>query len=120
MLYDLKQATARSSIERFLQGFPLRVRVILTDRCNHRVKKKPTGRHPVDRLCQTRPRSPQINGRVERFHRRLNKAIARKTKIQNNNGKNSFRSHSGRNRFISPFIHNSNHTRWQSQYPAGA
>ena len=128
VLHDLKQATARGFIERFLQDFPLRVRVILTDcgmawtdRCNHRVKKKPTGRYPVDRLCQTRqsqhrltrPRSPQTNGRVERFHRRLNEVIARKTKIQDNNGKNSFRSHSDRNRFISPFIHNSNHTRWQ-------
>ena len=126
--YDLKQDTARGFIERRLKDCPLRVRVILTnrgmawtDRCNHRVKHKPTDRHPVDQLRHTRqsqhrltrPRSPQTHGRVERFHRRLNAAIARKTKIQDHHGKNNCRSHADRNRFISPFVHNDHHTRWQ-------
>ena len=124
--YDLKQATARGFIKRFLKDCPLRVRVILTDngmawtdRCNHRGKHKPTGRHPVNRLCHTRqsqhrltrPRSPQTHGRVERFHRRLNAASARKTKIQGKHGKNSCRSHADRNRFISLFVQNYHHTR---------
>ena len=84
--YDLKQDTARGFIERRLKDCPLRVRVILTnrgmawtDRCNHRVKHKPTDRHPGDQLCHTRqsqhrltrPRSAQTHGRVERFHRGL-------------------------------------------------
>ena len=124
--YDLKQATARGFIKQRLKDCPLRVRVTLadcgmawTDRYNHRVKHKPTGHHPIDRLCHTRQsqhrltrkRSPQTHGRVERFNRRLNAAIARKTKIQDNHGKNSFPYHADKNRFISLFVHNYHHTR---------
>ena len=120
--------TALPAAGRHLKDCPLRARVILsdcgmawTDRCNHRVKHKPTGHHPVDRLCHTRQsqhpltrsRSPQTHDRVERFHRRINAAIARKTKIQDHHGKNSCRSHADSNRFISLFVHNYIHTRWQ-------
>lgn len=128
ILYDLKQQTAASFVARFLRAFPAKVTVILTDngmewtdRCNHTVKDNATGNHPVDLVCKahgiehrlTKPRRPQTNGMAERFNRRLNEAIAQKSKLQENNGKNSFSSHHERNQFILQFVWNYNHTRLQ-------
>ena len=48
---------------------------------------------------------------VERFNRRVNEAIMRKTKINANSGKNSFSSHDERNLFVKNFIDAYNRTR---------
>ena len=50
---------------------------------------------------------------MEPFNRRLNEAIARKTRRQDNLGKNRCHVHQDRNRFITGFAHNSNCARWQ-------
>ena len=90
-----------------------------TDRCTGFIKKKATGKHPVDLVCKeykikhslTRIRRPQTNGMVERFNRRVNEAISRKEKICTNSGRNSFYSHEERNEFIKNFIDGYNRTR---------
>ncbi len=75
--------------------------------------------HPVDIFYKekkiehrlTRPFSPQTNGMVERFNRRINEVIGKKAKIKNNNYKNSFHSHEERNCFLEKFVYNYNRTR---------
>ena len=68
-------------------------------------------RHIEHRL--TRPRTPRTDGLVEPFNRRLNEAIARKTRRQDNHGKRRFHAHQDRNRFITRFARNSNRARLQ-------
>ncbi|MGL5784558.1 MAG: integrase core domain-containing protein [Alphaproteobacteria bacterium] len=91
------------------------------------VKEKATGNHAVDIVCKafavkhnlTKIRRPQTNGTVERFNRRINEAISKKSKISTNSGKNSFDSHEERNEFIMQFIDSYNRTRLRClQYSA--
>src|SRR3546814_4403312 len=80
---------------------------------------KPSGRQPFDRLCAgsgsqhrlTRPFSPQTNGMVERFNRRIADALRNAPPAARNGGKNRFASHAERNRFIHDFVHAYNRTR---------
>ena len=126
VLYNREPSTAAAFVERFIKHFPHKVIKIVTDngfewtdRCTGFVKQKASGSHPVDLICSkhniihrlTRIRRPQTNGMVERFNRRINEAIARKEKISNNSGRNSFHSHEERNDFIKKFIDGYNKTR---------
>lgn len=126
--YALKRLAARGFIERFLARFPLKARGRLTDngmartdRCHHTVKAQPAGRHPAGRLCKarhiahrlTRPRTPRPHGLAEPFNRRLNEAIARKTRPQDNHGKHRLHAHQARNRLITRFVRHSNRNRLQ-------
>lgn len=122
--------TIAACLERFLESFPHKVHTILTDNGSeftdrfavHKIDKpanKPSGTHPFDKICRqfsihhklTRPFTPQTNGMVERFNRRLSEVIAAKTYINKNQRKNKFHSHEERNQFITNFVENYNKTR---------
>jgi transposase InsO family protein len=121
--------TIAGCLERFIAVFPHRVEVILTDNGSEftdrfggaRWKKdpKPSGRHAFDQVCATheiehrltKPFSPQTNGMVERFNRRLAEAIALKAAIAKNEGKNKFASHAERNDYLEQIVFNYNRTR---------
>ena len=124
--YDRKPATAAAFLEEALADFRFPVRVVLTDngfeftdRCAGKRKRKATGKHLFDVLCAargiqhrlTKPWHPWTNGLVERFNRRLAEALALKTKIAANSGRNCFACHAERNAFITNFAYNYNHTR---------
>ncbi len=129
VLYDLKPATVAAFVERMHADYALaenKIRVILTDngfewsdRASGKVKPKASGRHAVDVVCRrlgvehrlTRIRSPQTNGMVERFNRRISEAFAGKEKIGENSGKNCFRTHAERNAFVARVVFNYNRTR---------
>jgi transposase InsO family protein len=122
--------TIAACLERFLESFGHPVHTILTDngaeftdrfrdaRWN-KTARKPSGRHPFDRLCArhgiahklTRPLRPQTNGMAERFNRRLAQALRQAPPTQTNQGKNRFLTHAQRNRFIERFANAYNHTR---------
>ena len=123
-------ATIAGCLTRFLDAFPQRVHTILTDNGSEFTDRfavdmkdkpdgKPSGRHPFDRLCAehaiehrlTKPFTPQTNGMVERFNRRLAKALRNAPADTRNAGKNRFRTHHERNRFILDFVHAYNRTR---------
>ena len=78
-----------------------------------------TGNHPFDRVRAahgiehrlTRPFSPQTNGMVERFNRRLAEAIRQQPNAATNAGKNKFETHAERDRFIAAFVAACNRTR---------
>ncbi|NJM34720.1 MAG: transposase family protein [Rhodomicrobium sp.] len=78
---------------------------------------KPSGNHPFDRACAsagikhrlTKPFTPQTNGMVERFNRRINEAIGRETK--RGTAKRLFANHADRDAFLKQFALDYNHTR---------
>ena len=121
-------ATAAAFLDRFLAHFPAQVHTILTDNGSEftdryavdmtdKPKDKPSGKHPFDRVCAkagikhrlTRPFTPQTNGMVERFNRRIAEAIGRQTK--RGAGHRLFTDHADRDAFLAKFVHDYNHTR---------
>lgn len=122
--------TSAACLERFLRAFPYRVHTILTDNGSEftdrfavdkkgKPKGKPSGFHPFDGVCKrndiehrlTKPFHPQTNGMVERFNRRITKAIADHPKAGTNRGKNTFATKTERKTYIENFVAAYNRTR---------
>jgi len=123
-------ATAAAFLDRFLVHFPYPVHTLLTDNGSEFTDRfavdmkgkpadKPSGRHPVDRLCLrhgishrlTRPFRPQTNGMVERFNRRIADALRSAAPATRNAGKNRFDTHAERDAFLITFVATYNRTR---------
>jgi transposase len=123
--------TIAACLERLIAAFPFKIATILTDngaeftdrfgsaRWRSAEHCKPSGRHAFDKICArhgikhrlTKVFSPQTNGLVERFNRRLGEAIASRAAVTKNEGKNKFLSHDDRNAFLLAFVDAYNHTR---------
>ena len=123
-------ATIAACLERFLASFGYPVHTILTDNGSeftdryrgahwYEGGRGVSGLHAFDCICKahgithklTRPFTPQTNGMVERFNRRLAKAIADHPKSAANGGKNTFTSRQQRNQYLTDFVHAYNRTR---------
>lgn len=129
ILYDRRGETAAAFLRRFLESFSIEVHTVLSDNGSewtdrfavdkkNKPKDRPSGDHPVDRLCAgrgithklTRPFRPQTNGMVERFNRRLGEHLEQLPR----NGAGHHRrfvSHVERNAYLMQFVHNYNRTR---------
>lgn len=122
--------TIAACLERFLAAFAYPVHTILTDNGSeftdrfggaywHKGGRGVSGHHAFDRVCAahgithklTRPFTPKTNGMVERFNRRIAKAIADHPKAQTNAGKNTFVSRQQRDRYLIDFVNAYNRTR---------
>lgn len=120
--------TSAAFLQRFLAHFPAKVHTILTDNGSEftdrfavdmkgKPEGKPSGSHPFDGICTnagikhklTRPFTPQTNGMVERFNRRIAEAIGRQHK--RGIGHRLFADHADRNAFLIQFAQDYNHTR---------
>jgi transposase InsO family protein len=79
-------ASARAFLKALAKACPIKITKLLTDRAKEFTDRlfgakgrQPTGEHEFDQLCQalgiehrlTQPRTPQTNGRVERFNGRI-------------------------------------------------
>jgi len=123
------QQVVAAAFERFLDAFALPVHTVLTDNgseftdrfgaARYYKRKTGTGRHAFDQVCTahgvthklTRPYTPQTNGMVERFNRRLSDALRAAPRNGENCNKNRFDTHEDRNRFIRQTVTAYNHTR---------
>ena len=82
-------------------------------------RERGTGHHAFDRVCAahrivhklTRPYRPQTNGMVERFNRRISEALAKKSAVATNAGRNRFDTPEQRNDFIKRFVDDYDRTR---------
>jgi transposase InsO family protein len=129
ILYDRKAETAAAFLRRFLEAFKIEVHTVLSDNGSewtdrfavdkkNKPKDRPSGQHPVDRLCAerrithklTRPFRPQTNGMVERFNRRLAEHL---DKVPRNAAGHHrrFQTHEERNAYLMQFVANYNRTR---------
>jgi len=87
---DKSARSATSFLKRLIEKAPFKIKVILTDngkeftdRFSVSGERRPTGKHPFDRLCRyagiehrlIRPRHPQTNGMVERFNGRISEIL---------------------------------------------
>jgi transposase InsO family protein len=129
ILYDRRGETAAAFLRRFLEAFKIEVHTVLSDNGSewtdryavdkkNKPKDRPSGEHPVDRLCAergiahklTRPFRPQTNGMVERFNRRLGEHLDRLPR--NGAGhRRRFDTHAERNAYLMNFVQNYNRTR---------
>lgn len=129
ILPDRRQTTVAAAFERFLKAFGYPVHTVLSDNgaeftdrfgaARWHTRTTGTGRHAFDQVCRawgiehrlTRPYSPQTNGLVERFNRRLSEALRQHPSNGKNAGKNRFDTHAQRNQFIRNTVDNYNRTR---------
>lgn len=140
VLPDRSRARVAEALAQFLQAFGAPVHTILTEFADAgaigsslpangseftdrfvggRDKKQGSGAHPFNKVCAAhgivhrliRPYSPQTNGMVERFNRRLSEAMRRRAPNGKNAGRNRFHTHEERNLFIHQIIDAYNRTR---------
>jgi transposase InsO family protein len=129
ILYDRRGDTAAAFLARFLDACRIKVHTVLSDNGSewtdrfavdkkNKPKDKPSGDHPVDRLCRerkiahklTRPFRPQTNGMVERFNRRIGEHLDRLPRNAAGHHRR-FETHDERNAYVLAFVENYNRTR---------